>query len=245
VTGMIYVGIDDTDTLETRGTNQLARALVRRLGIRAAESAVVRHQLLIDPRVPYTSHNGSASILLNGERSESVAGLRELLVDLRGGVRSWFVEGSDPGLCVASSVPDEIVEFGRRCQRQIVEQAEARDLAARHGINLEGLGGTEQGVIGALAAVGLAASGDDGRVVHLASWPWPDDLSGPQDVSIVYARGIQEIRCMETGVIVEHGIVDVGKRLRPNRRRGRIVLYVSPAPASWPAPPYWHAVRLN
>ena len=31
---MMYVGIDDTDTLETRGTNQLARQIVRqRLGL--------------------------------------------------------------------------------------------------------------------------------------------------------------------------------------------------------------------
>jgi hypothetical protein len=154
------------------------------------------------------------------------------------------VDGSDPGLCVATEVPSEIVEFGRRCQQELVTQDEARDLAARHRVHLEGLGGTEGGVIGALAAVGLTAGADDGRVIHAASWPWPDDLCGPQDAAAIVARGIDEIRCIRSGHLVNAGIVDVGKRLRPNRRGGRIILYVTAAPESWPAPPFWHAVRL-
>ncbi len=112
-------------------------------------------------------------------------------------------------------------------------------------VYLEGLGGTEQGVIGALAAVGLAATGDDGRVVHVASWPWPDELTGPQWVSTLVERGTDQIVCTQTGKQITDGIVDVGKRLRPNRRGGRIVLYVSPAPETWPAPSFWHAVRMQ
>ena len=242
---MIYVGIDDTDTLETQGTNQLARALIGRLGAAAADAMIVRHQLLFDPRVPYTSHNGSASILLKSQSAISVAELRDLIHELRHGMQSWYVDGSDPGLCVATEVPRAVVEFGRRCQCEVVMQEEARDLAVRHRIHLEGLGGTEQGVIGALAAVGLAASADDGRVVHAASWPWPDDLCGPQDVGTIHARGIDAIRCTDSGQLVTEGIVDVGKRLRPNRRGGRVILYVTAAPDSWPAPPFWLAVRLD
>ncbi|MBI3462114.1 MAG: ABC transporter substrate-binding protein [Planctomycetes bacterium] len=241
---MIYVGIDDTDTLETQGTNQLARALVRRLGVRADDAMILRHQLLFDPRVPYTSHNGSASILLKSLTTDSIEHVADLIDELRHGVQSWYVHGSDPGLCVASEVPSEVIEFGRRCQRDLMTQEDARCLAARYRIHLEGLGGTEQGVIGALAAVGLAAGADDGRLVHATAWPWPDDLTGPQDVGAIWARGIEEIRCIATGQLVTDGIVDVCKRLRPNRRGGRIVLYVSPAPDSWPAPPFWHAVRL-
>lgn len=238
---MIYVGVDDTDTLETQGTNQLARALVRRLGSRGNDAVVIRHQLLVDPRVPYTSHNGSASILLR--TADSADRLHDLIAQLRHGMQSWYVDGSDPGLCVATAVPREVMEFGRRCQHEVVSEMEARELAERFGIHLEGLGGTEQGVIGALAAVGLAAEAKDGRVVHMASWPWPDDLSGPQDVATLRGRGIDEIRSVVSGRLVTEGVVDVGKRLRPARRGDRIVLYVTPAPESWPAPLFWHAVR--
>lgn len=239
---MITIGIDDTDTLETQGTNQLARMLVERLGMRSGDAMIVRHQLFFDPRVPYTSHNGSASILLNSSNGRSV---ERLIDELRHGVLSWYVDGSDPGLCVATDVPPAVVEFGRRTQREIITQDEARDTAARFGIFLEGLGGTEQGVIGALAAVGLASSGNDGRVVHRASWPWPDDLTGPQEIATLHARGVDEVRCIVTNQPISRGIVDVGKRLRPNRRGGRIILFVSPAPDSWPAPPFWHAVRYH
>jgi hypothetical protein len=242
---VIFVGIDDTDTFDTQGTNQLARALVRRFGARASRGMIVRHQLFLDPRVPYTSGNGSASILLDGPSSISTDQIVHLIDELRHHLQSWFVEGSDPGLCVATSVPDSIVAFGRRCQHELIDQAEARELAAGHGIYLEGLGGTEQGVIGALAAVGLAASGNDGRVVHLPGWPWPDNLCGPHDVSALHARGVDEIRCVQSGNRVTQGIVDIGKRLRPNRHGGRVILFVSPAPTSRFAPVAWHAVRVN
>ena len=53
------------------------------------------------------------------------------------------------------SIPQAIIDHGRACQRRLVSQAEARQLAASHGIYLEGLGGTQDGVIGALAAIGL------------------------------------------------------------------------------------------
>ena len=69
---VIYVGIDDTDTLDTPGTNQLARALVRHVAGQYRCRLIVRHQLLEDPRVPCTSHNGSASIGLLPEDSCSI-----------------------------------------------------------------------------------------------------------------------------------------------------------------------------
>ena len=59
---MIYVGIDDTDTLDDPGTNQLARHLVRELASDYNGQMILRHQLLEDPRVPCTKKNGCASV---------------------------------------------------------------------------------------------------------------------------------------------------------------------------------------
>lgn len=233
---MIYVGIDDTDTLDTPGTNQLARALVARLAHRYRCHLILRHQLLFDPRVPYTSKNGSASI---GLQARSPQPLGDLIGELRAGMREWFKPGSDPGLCVAVHVPDAVTRFGRRCQSEIIGQHEARQLAASLGIHLEGLGGTEDGVIGALAAVGLAAGADDGRVVNLGEWP--DDLSGHQAIELLQQRAVQ-VRVADSGEEVTAGTVDVGKHLRPNIRGGRVVLFVNPAAGADAAD--WQAVRL-
>ncbi len=226
---MIYVGIDDTDTPDTPGTNQLARALVARVAHDYKCELIVRHQLLFDPRIPYTSKNGSASILF---KPLGTPRLDVLIRELHAGMMEWFKPGSDPGLCVTQTVPDEATAFGIRCQREIVRQEEARRLAIACGVHLEGLGGTEGGVIGALAAVGLSATGSDGRIVNLGTWP--DDLSGPHDVDTLHARGVV-VQDVHSGTVITNGLVDVGKHMRPNRRNGRAVLFVAKAGSAWQA----------
>lgn len=238
---MIRIGIDDTDTLDSPGTNQLARRIAAALPAGYALAMVVRHQLLFDPRIPYTSQNGSASI---GVHDPAARGLGPLLPLLAGIVRAWYVEGSDPGLCVAEHVPAEVTAFGRRCQLEPVAQDDARALAAAHGVYLEGFGGTEGGVIGALAAVGLLAGGDDGRVVHLPAWSWPDPFAGMHDVAELLARGVAAVREHETGRPVADGKVDVGKHLRPALRGGLPVLFVEREGAVGAHPPAWRAVKL-
>ena len=223
---MILVGIDDTDTLDSPGTNQVARAIAAAIADRWRCVRIVRHQLLFDSRVPYTSKNSSASFLFE---LVDRAGVEELADEMRSELETHFVPGSDPGLCITEDVPDEIVEFGRRCQREVVDRSAALRLAAAHGIRLEGLGGTNDGVIGALAAVGLAASGNDGRVVQIGGFP--DDLGGPQPVERLRERGVMVV----TGDPCQHidrGTVELGKKLRPNLRAGCITLYTHPAHAS-------------
>jgi hypothetical protein len=237
---VIYVGIDDTDIVGTPGTNQLARAILKRLGPVAQGAVIVRHQLFFDPRVPYTSKNGSASIQV-----PALDALRRdwLIDEVRDVMRGWFVAGSDPGLCVAGGATPAMQDFARACKGEVVTQEHAREVARASAVHLEGLGGTEQGIIGALAAIGLIATGDDGRVVHLASWPYPDDeFHGARDVAELHARGIDVVRAVEPDDPIERGYVDIGKHLRPNIHGGRIVLLVEPT--GNPAVP-WRALRLD
>ena len=235
---MIFIGIDDTDILGSRGTNQLARAIVRAASDGWRCLRIVRHQLLDDPRIPYTSKNGSASITLEARDTRGLSPLIELC---RGVMRDWFIQGSDPGLCVTDVVPAAVTQFGWRCKQEIVTQQDARLLASEYGLHLEGLGGTEGGVIGSLAAVGLAVTGNDGRIVQLGEWP--DDLSGVQSVEVLKSRGV-EVENLDDASAVTEGLIDVGKHLRPNRRSGRNVLFVrSESTASEPTP--YQAIRLT
>jgi tRNA(Ile2) C34 agmatinyltransferase TiaS len=209
---MIFIGLDDTDTLESRGTGHLARQIAAALAADYAVLGVVRHQLLRDPRVPCTKNNSSAAILLNGDRAVSSAGLAERV---RAMMLDDFQPGSDPGLCVASLVPEAVVEFGRRAQRELVTQDEARALAAAHAIPLLGLGGDEDGVIGALAAVGLAASGEDGRYVLAGR---VRELAGLQPVPALLEAGIAAVQTADRRPVTA-GLVQTD-RLRPARRDG-------------------------
>jgi hypothetical protein len=249
---VIYAGIDDTDILGSPGTNQLARAIVRAAMPDWRCHGIVRHQLLFDRRIPYTSKNGSASIRLERrstadnfsgatgcnatEREPNVrpdrampgsADIGIIIEICRRVMREWFIVGSDPGLCVTDHVPESITQYGWRCKEQIMTQVEAHQLAIREGLHLEGLGGTEGGVIGALAAVGLIVTGDDGRVVQHGEWP--DDLTGPQPISELHSRDIT-VEEIDNSIIVKSGTVDVGKHLRPNLRAGRTKLFVQRLP---------------
>lgn len=218
------IGIDDTDNLESRGTGHLARSMAAALSRDFRVHGVTRHQLLQDQRVPMTAKNSSAGILFEGypyPLEEIAAYARKMLLD-------DFQPGSDPGLCVASSVLPEITAFGRRAQREFLHQQEARDLAAAHGLYLEGLGGTEGGVIGALAAVGLAAGGNDGRYVHIGSIR---ELTGMQPIKAILAAGIKSVQTMDA-LAVTDGLILTDK-MRPARRRGQPILFVERQADYW------------
>ncbi len=217
----ILVGIDDTDILGARGTNHLARALAAQVADRWRCVRILRHQLLVDPRIPFTSHNGSASLAFEPHDGAGADALRDAI---RRGMLADFIDGSDPGLCVTTTVPPDVVVFAQRCRREVVSADEAREVARDNGLHLEGLGGTEGGVIGALAAVGLAATGDHGRVVMNGAWN--GDLTGVVEIRDVLARGVDAVVEESTGDEMESGTVDLIKKLRPNRRAGRTVLFV-------------------
>ena len=95
-----FLSIDDTDSLNSRGTGRLARAIADTLGQEYPVTAVTRHQLFVHESIPYTSHNSCAVIHIGptapdqAERIFSIA-RRVMLED--------FVEGSDPGIALAHS----------------------------------------------------------------------------------------------------------------------------------------------
>jgi len=228
---MFFIGLDDTDTLESRGTGHLARQIAAALATDYPVLGVTRHQLLLDPRVPCTKNNSSAAILLNadGDLDPTV-----LLNRVRTLMLDDYLPGSDPGLCVAHAVPAAVTEFGRWAQRRLVTQDEARVLAVAHGLSLLGLGGTEDGVIGALAAVGLAASGEDGRYVLVGR---SRELTGLQPVSTLLEAGVAAVQTAD-GQPVTDGLVQTDK-LRPARRGGRPVAVVE-----WVSD-HWQPLKLD
>jgi tRNA(Ile2) C34 agmatinyltransferase TiaS len=225
------IGIDDTDTRESRGTGHLAREIAAALAADYSVLGVTRHQLLVDPRVPCTKNNSCAAILLDADGAVNVAHLTEQVRTL---MLADFQPGSDPGLCIARDVPAAIVEFGRLAQRQLVDQEQARQLAETHAITLNGLGGSNDGIIGALAAVGLAACGDDGRYVLVGR---SRELSGLQPVSALLEAGIAAVTTPDGQPVVD-GMVQADK-LRPARRGDQAIAIVE-----W-AGDFWQPLKLD
>jgi hypothetical protein len=234
---MIFVGIDDTDMPETPGTNKLAFHLSERLAPNYATRWIVRHQLLEDPRVPCTNKNGCVSMLL---APRAMQPLDELTATLRQAIVAWSPAGSDPGLCVTVSPPESAVRWGRAAQAELLGKEAALQLAAEEGVRLEPLGGTGGGVIGALAAVGLLATWNSGRVVYCDRFQsGACEQTGLHSAATIYDWGVDDIVSLADNSRVVGGVIDLGKRLRPNLRDGRVVLYVMPngedGEAAWTA----------
>ncbi|MGC9346701.1 MAG: ABC transporter substrate-binding protein [Anaerolineae bacterium] len=231
---MLWIGLDDTDVLGSRGTGHLARQVATLLASDYEVLGVTRHQLLLDPRIPCTKKNSSAAVLLDAPATER----ERVLGIVKAAMADAFVLGSDPGLCVAVDVPDAITAFGHRTQQEVVSRTDAHTLIEAHGaeagITLMGLGGDNRGVIGALAAVGLAATGHDGRYVLVGRIR---ELSGLQPIQAVLDAGVAEVRTLEGQPVIE-GRIDTD-RLRPARRDHRPVAVVT-----WDGD-YWQPLKLD
>jgi len=118
---VIFIGIDDTDNKESRGTGHMSRMLAQELRSEIEVYGITRHQLLVDPRIPYTAKNSCAALHINANGDPASGGTANSGIDLTAlaervadFVQSESAPGSDPAICVAQDVPLEVSQFGRR-----------------------------------------------------------------------------------------------------------------------------------
>src|SRR4030042_6424475 len=94
----IYIGFDDTDNITAdRRTGKLVRWFEDEMPEGCRMMGVVRQQLLVDERIPYTSHNSSACVIVDALDSSWVRMLTERAVEH---LKRRSLEGSDPVWCV-------------------------------------------------------------------------------------------------------------------------------------------------
>jgi hypothetical protein len=220
----IYVGFDDTDTATAgRGTGKLARWFEKDLPEGCRLWGVVRQQLLLDDAIPYTSHNSSACAVLECPEQVSIDVLRTRAV---AHIEHHFIDGSDPGLCMVQehdpTLP-ALISFGLECTKRVVTQSQA--LAAADG-HLSGLGGTNDGIIGAAAAVGLTAYGWSGRFIEFGGLR---EFPAAVSVEALKRAGIRVVSVdRDAHVLTPEDIVETGGWLRPHLWAGQPVLPVTP-----------------
>ena len=172
MTYQIYIGIDDTDNKDSRGTGFRARKMAsliesNKLGI---VEGITRHQLFVHPDIPYTSQNSSACLEISTDNIDKLKEFcREFLLE-------DSAEGSDVGLCISEKhqITDKLIQYGQNAKSIVLNQDIAKKMAKEHNIYLEGLTGTKDGIIGSLAAIGLRASGNDGRFIWMNNFALRD-----------------------------------------------------------------------
>jgi hypothetical protein len=177
----IYLGFDDTDTIDAdRGTGKLARWFQNQIPDSCQISGVLRQQLLVHESIPYTSHNSAACVVIDAPE----ACFLKIIIDRAAQhVAQYYLKGSDPGICAAidgDSAMGDLMNFGRECTRNILTQKDALDAARQ--VHLSGHGGTNDGIIGAAAAVGLTATGWHGRFIELGRLRKIPDIISVKDL---------------------------------------------------------------
>jgi hypothetical protein len=231
----VLLAVDDTDNLESIGTGHLAEAIAQDVEKNGwgKRSYITRHQLFVHPSVPYTSHNSSMCF---------TADIDSACIDLLIDHAARFLEkasapGSDPGLCVAVAdrleESEELVAFAQRTKQTVVKKGEAQALARRLGIHLSEHGGTGGGVIGALAAVGLRLSGNDGRVRgHLQI----DSVNGVAKVRDICAHpDVGSVQTLEGETLrEEEAVLLSGWKVKAVLQGGGPVLLVVPSESDGP-----------
>jgi hypothetical protein len=219
----IFVCMDDTDNLNSRGTGRLARAVAGELSKKYPVHGVTRHQLYVHPDIPYTSHNSCGVIHININGSKY---LNDIFKFAKDEMLNDFIDGSDPGLSVATheQIKPSLIAFGKDAQQTVLTQEKARTLAKNLNIRLEGLGGTEDGVIGAMAGLGLASTHNDGRFLQIGRIR---ELIGSQTVQDLIDAGVDDIYTLD-GRRVTSGTIwnEENKSVKPCPINGKAILFV-------------------
>lgn len=137
-----------------------------------------------------------------------------------------FLEGSDPGLAVASDsqITPSLIVYGQDAKCTVLTQERARTLAKNLHIRLKGLGGTEDGVIGAMAGLGLAFAKNDGRFLQKGDIR---NIISSCPVEMLLQHGIDEV-CSFDGRMFSEGTVFFrpDKPPRPCPICGKTVVFV-------------------
>ena len=220
------VCIDDTDMPGTKGTGWLVEHLCHKMKKKGAKSsAISRHQLYVHKDIPFTSHNSAMCFEMETDRDR----IDGLIAYMAAYLKDNCEKGSDPGLCVASMDQrldsTSLMAFGKNAKKAVSSKKAAYDMAGRTGIHLSEHGGTGQGVVGAVAGVGLRLSGNDGRYRGWYHLGLPGDIASVEE--LCGHDFIDELVTVSGQVLPMNTRVHIGsEKTKTVRMGGRQVLVV-------------------
>ena len=221
----VYLGFDDTDTHDSLyGTGKLVRWFQKAMPAGCECLGIVRQQLFVCDKIPYTSHNSAACLIAE---IPELCLLDKTIESAINHLKHHAIIGSDPGLCIATefdSSIDNLIDFGHFCTRSVATQRQA--IEAAKPVHLSGHGGTNDGIIGAAAAVGLTVSGWSGRFIEFGNLRnLPDEVL----ISQLNNMGIETVSMeRDANVPAPSDAVITNGWIRPRLLGHRPVLFVTP-----------------
>lgn len=222
----VLVCIDDTDNLESKGTGAISNEIRQMIENNnwGECSFITRHQLFLHDDIPYTSHNSSMCFETNIYKEHYEKFVENAAIYLR----NESADGSDPGICVAIvdkiDDKDSLIEFGLRAKRNILTKEEAYELADGMGLYLSEQGGTGQGIIGALAGIGLRLSGDDGELK--GGIPELNKEKEYKVSEILKFKNVDRVCSVDMKDLNENDVIKIVWKAKPILNKGKLVLFI-------------------
>ena len=221
----IFIGIDDTDTQTSKGTGYLSRELAKQIESNNLGKVVniTRHQLFISDKIKYTNRNNSACIeVLTSQKDSLILFCREMVLSTTHPESQPVIVYAD-----AKSVAQNIIDFGCKAKTSIIKINEAIKLAEESGLVIDVLRSDKNGIIGAIAAIGLRTTGNDGRAIWVNGYEI-NGLTGTYMVGEVYSRThVDAIKTIDGYKIPTNASINFeNKRIQPVLKDNTITFLV-------------------
>jgi hypothetical protein len=205
------------------GTGKFARIIAGEISKKYPVYGVTRHQFYVHQDINFSLHNFGAVVHID-TKEKHVDDIFELVKEV---MQNNFNEGSNPGLAVAheSCISPAIVAYGKDAKETVLTSKRAWNLALNSNIQLESIGGNGNGIIGAIAGLGLALTKNDGRFLQIGKMR---KLKGPQPVEKLIDAGIDAIFTPDGCSVTEGVIFNEGnKPVKPCSINGEVALFVN------------------
>lgn len=181
----LFIGIDDTDCSTSNGTGKLTKALSKQIELNGLGKVVniSRHQLCLSKKIKYTNLNNSACIEV------LVIDNDNLILFCKNFIKNNCEKLSNAAIVFANEddISKEIIGFSLKVKKEIVSLKDAITLIKNNNLNHSFFGTRKLGLIGALAAIGLRLTNNDGRVIWANGFEVPE-MKGTYIAGEVYCQ---------------------------------------------------------
>jgi tRNA(Ile2)-agmatinylcytidine synthase len=151
----MHIGFDDTDSTRQGCTTYVAALLVEAFEKIGVTFLDYPRLIRLNPNVPWKTR-GNGALCLSIEYDENMEEqIKQITIDLIEANSDLKWKGTDPGIVFLkiSQIPQEITDFAKKALTSIVTVERAIELIRKYHAEAYGYN-TQQGLVGALAAIG-------------------------------------------------------------------------------------------
>ena len=186
----LHIGFDDTDSPNGGCTTHIAALLVEKLCSMGASFTDYPRLVRLNPNVPWKTRGNGALCLQIQCTETAVDTIKKTVLETVEANSELGYGGTDPGVVfLIGDVPQQIRDFAKKAEQQIVTIDEALSLVTRFGAEAVRFK-KGRGLIGGLAAIGEDLSGD--HTFEIIAYRMPENRGKPRRVNVKSVKAMDK-----------------------------------------------------